>query len=108
MAVTASASPASTASTLPSRRLRTQPSSPRLSASRSTKARKPTPCTRPRSTLWRITCVLMPAHHSRKLHDHRVHRQAVARLGVDLFHRAVDLGDRKSTRLNSSHLGISY
>src|SRR6185369_6133681 len=34
----------------------------------------------------------MPTTASGKLQDHRVHRQAVAGLGVDLLHRAVDLG----------------
>ena len=56
MSSTAFGSPANTASTVPSRRLRTQPSTPVRAASSSTKARKPTPCTRPRNTTWRITC----------------------------------------------------
>src|SRR5581483_4351414 len=44
---TASGSPSTTTSTVPSGRLRTQPPSPRARAARSTKTRKPTPCTRP-------------------------------------------------------------
>src|SRR5215211_7245391 len=41
------ASPEKTASTLPSLRFLTQPARPRRSASSSTHARSPTPCTRP-------------------------------------------------------------
>src|SRR5699024_12099857 len=35
-------------------------------------------------------------------------RLGVADLGVGVLDRLVDLGDRKSTRLNSSHVSISY
>ena len=54
IAATASFEPANTASTELSRRLRTQPSRPRASAVYSVQARKPTPCTSPRTTTCRI------------------------------------------------------
>src|SRR5215469_2790026 len=44
-------------STLPSELLRTQPAIPRMCASRSTNQRKPTPCTRPRTTNRRASTV---------------------------------------------------
>src|SRR5437899_9321573 len=53
----------------------------------------------PRSTLFPYTTLF------------RSHEGARARAGVQGRHRAVPpagMGDRKSTRLNSSHLGISY
>src|SRR3712207_7408990 len=43
-------------------------------------------------------------HHQRGLHDPRV----LGALGRELAHVVLDVRDRKSTRLNSSHANISY
>src|ERR1039458_10461797 len=51
----------------------------------------------PRSTLFPYT-TLFRSHHARQFHSARA---------CDLA-RTQHSGDRKSTRLNSSHLGISY
>src|SRR5256885_10615204 len=53
----------------------------------------------PRSTLFPYTTLF----RSLAVHDHAV----LGRVGQPALHRA-GLGDRKSTRLNSSHLVISY
>src|SRR5258705_5073628 len=60
----------------------------------------------PRSTLFPYTTLFRSVHHGdhrAEVADHR--QQALARPAP--VHVAVSL-DRKSTRLNSSHLGISY
>src|SRR5205814_6227989 len=54
----------------------------------------------PRSTLFPYTTLF------RSLRDRRCHRQRVAAARADRASRV--RSDRKSTRLNSSHLGISY
>src|SRR5690242_21189008 len=67
----------------------------------------------PRSTLfpyttlfrsaWKVECVRIPLGRELAVHDaavHRTHRFCVYRLA--------SLQDRKSTRLNSSHMSISY
>src|SRR5471030_3364083 len=52
----------------------------------------------PRSTLFPYTTLFRPRHRRRRNQQ----------LGALLRRPAVDRRDRKSTRLNSSHLGISY
>ena len=52
-AETASSSPSNTASTVPSEQLRTQPATPRRSASWRTESRKKTPCTSPEARILR-------------------------------------------------------
>src|SRR5690606_41258021 len=65
----------------------------------------------PRSTLFPYTTLFRSGGHR---HLHRVHRQRLgARRGVEVHVQVVDPGagggeDRKSTRLNSSHVKISY
>src|SRR5437899_3869130 len=54
----------------------------------------------PRSTLFPYTTLFRSGRGLAQLRD-RV-------LGVAVVHHLVDNRDRKSTRLNSSHLGISY
>src|SRR5450631_2473452 len=46
---------------------------------------------------------IVPRASLRKLQNHRVDRQAVARLGVDLFHYAVDLGAQHVFHLHGFH-----
>src|SRR5256885_11020270 len=55
----------------------------------------------PRSTLFPYTTLFRSVHNG----DGRITAQDAFVLGVPQF---VDAGDRKSTRLNSSHLVISY
>src|SRR4051812_50089314 len=59
---TASSSPRRTASTLPSRRLRTQPLTPRRNASVRNASRNPTPWTRPLSRIRRVLTSVLGAH----------------------------------------------
>src|SRR5690348_14232585 len=107
MAATASAWPMINASTLPSRRLRTQPRRLRCIASCTAQARKPTPWTRPiidrRNA---VTAARMAAIYSRapplstpaavtnsfEFEDELIDRKAVAWLGGDARNPAVALG----------------
>ena len=57
MISTASGVPATTASTLPSARFRTQPLMPNSRAVAATNCRKPTPCTRPVAIKWRLVSI---------------------------------------------------
>src|SRR5262245_63710541 len=58
----------------------------------------------PRSTLFPYTTLF----RSRQDHQRQPHRPQRQRAGVHLVGDAERCRDRKSTRLNSSHLGISY
>src|SRR5436190_10329643 len=65
----------------------------------------------PRSTLFPYTTLFRSqAHHGRRLADHVHERQRdrLARRGSDGARVRGPPGDRKSTRLNSSHTVISY
>src|SRR5260221_1833878 len=71
----------------------------------------------PRSTLFPYTTlfrsILLARAHQHRMHDRRIGDAARQRSGIDVvaeaIARAVDRhGDRKSTRLNSSHTVISY
>src|SRR2546427_5487360 len=63
----------------------------------------------PRSTLFPYTTLFRSGHFLHVARVHLVHReqQRVA-VDVDLTVARLALGDRKSTRLNSSHSQISY
>src|SRR2546426_6565043 len=61
----------------------------------------------PRSTLFPYTTLFRspgPARPARESHE----CETACEEGIAQAERPVDLGDRKSTRLNSSHLVISY
>src|SRR5262245_65099154 len=66
----------------------------------------------PISTLFPYTTLFRSIEHRPRVH-HRGHRERDARRDVGLDEARDDIDrrasrDRKSTRLNSSHLGISY
>src|SRR5947209_16066730 len=67
----------------------------------------------PRSTLFPYTTLFRSAAFlPAAVADHSIHRGEPAERGQDQHHGVVgdflDEGDRKSTRLNSSHANISY
>src|SRR3989442_11498573 len=67
----------------------------------------------PRSTLFPYTTLFRSLHRTRELFRRRVerarHHEHDDRLALYLVrHADRDKGDRKSTRLNSSHVRISY
>src|SRR2546426_5272744 len=66
----------------------------------------------PRSTLFPYTTLFRSLLHQRvevrELHDHADGPRERAGIRVDLVGGDGDVVDRKSTRLNSSHLVISY
>src|SRR5262245_66553026 len=61
----------------------------------------------PRSTLFPYTTLFRSAGEDRDP-QRPIERAGQLRRAPDQRHRRVLVGDRKSTRLNSSHLGISY
>src|SRR5947199_4610041 len=60
----------------------------------------------PRSTLFPYTTLFRSKAVTLDVGDHKVSESAGT--GTDLAKYTQLIGDRKSTRLNSSHLGISY
>src|SRR5437588_9063719 len=62
----------------------------------------------PRSTLFPYTTLFRSDPHWRRLGLFERSSRRGARAGREGRHRRADAGDRKSTRLNSSHTVISY
>src|SRR5256885_13165032 len=62
----------------------------------------------PRSTLFPYTTLFRSVHDPHRVGHPRVERVLLDGDGVRRLARAHGCGDRKSTRLNSSHLVISY
>src|SRR5439155_23469715 len=54
----------------------------------------------------RVLEVLVEHKHARMIHG--TGRDIVRKLGIECRYRGEEAGDRKSTRLNSSHVAISY